>query len=156
MGKNLLCASALVGAVLSSGICFAKDPSVKKLKKAPTRIAVGGAILTLEAHLWKDSESASLAAALKMKTTGNVALPAGIEVNRVWVIRKKEVWSADDHRAEIALTEPGKPRSVMNIAFGNGPKWIPGTKVTCVVRIKMLDGAEGLLKAGKTAIAATP
>ncbi len=59
-------------------------------------------------------------------------------------------------RGDRVWVEPGQPRAVMNITFGNGPKWKSGTKVLCVVRIKTTDGAEGLLKAGKTAVAAAP
>jgi hypothetical protein len=162
MGKRVLFVSALVGALLSSSIAFAKDPTVKQLKAARKEVAVDGAILGLEARVWRDAKpesppaDAPLAAVIKLKTEGNARLPVGIRVDRVWVIKGSELWSPAEHKDEMEATEPGQPTTFMNIQVGGGPKWKPGTKVVCVVRITMSDGGEGLLKVSGVAISAAP
>jgi len=162
MSKNTLFASVLVGAALWSSVGFAKEPTVKQLKAAHTQVAVDGAVLELDAHLWRDAkpgspaDEAPLAATIKLKTEGSKRLPVGIHVDRVWVIKGNELWSPPEHKEEVEATAPGEPPTVVSILVGNGPKWKPGTKVICVVRITMSDDSEGLLKVGGVAISSAP
>jgi hypothetical protein len=162
MKRDLLRLLSLACVMLASSTGAAQEPTLKQLKKAMTRVGVEGVVLTLEARLWRDSpttppaEDAPLAGALKLMTADGNRVPVAMKVDRVWVVRGKEIWAPAEHEDELEAKEPGAPPSAMSITIKGGPKWKLGTKVFCVVRIVMTDGSEGLIRVAGVAVGAKP
>jgi hypothetical protein len=133
------------------------QPTVKALTDAPETITIEGRQLVIETYLGRDFQPISppdgklLIASLKLKTTDNTNLPAGVEVVNVWVINGELIWLPTAKE----IRRGDNQSSTMQIIVRDGPKWGPGIKVDVVVELKDAKGRSYLLRDPKQDIGLT-
>ena len=125
-----------------------------ELLSAPTSISVGGQQLTLGAELWRDfmptigpsEPDGKPLAAVMYFTAATGTVPAGLRIDRVWVVFGDEQWET------ATLEEHFFDR--YEVVARNGPKWGPGVNVHVIVSVTGA-GASGLLRASNVPIGRT-
>jgi hypothetical protein len=127
----------------------APEPLPADLASAPTSLALGGRVLTLETGLWRDFQPLAppdgkpLIALFRVKTDDGSPVPATLRADTVWVIHGGLIWSG--------VPREERPRAetmpVYEVVAREGPKWGPGVTVDAVVRLRDATGRAFLLRA---------
>ena len=86
-----------------------------------------------------------LRAAINIVPVNQEYLPAKIDVDKLWIIKGQEVWSATLRSVREDL--PSENLIKLEKMARDGPKWGPGINVTVVVQIIDQRGKPHLLKA---------
>jgi hypothetical protein len=104
------------------------------LLSAPEESKVQGRMYVLETYMWRDfmpispPDGKPLIAIIRVCTKDSTRLPAELEIDRLWVIKGKDVWET---RFSGQATRPN-PFTLERVAR-EGPKWGPNVKVDVVV-----------------------
>jgi len=107
-----------------------------ELETAPSQITVDGQRLTLKAYVSRDfqpiapPEGKPLMAIVVIE-----AAPAGLVVERGWVIKGDISWSA----APSDIRRHDDDGGYLEVVFRNGPLWQPGIAVDIVVLLRDRD-----------------
>lgn len=124
------------------------------LRQAPTRSApLAGFTYSLETYLWRDfmpgpdapaNGKPLIAVARVTVDDDTAAFPAGVTVDRMWVVNGSEVWET--------VPREEQPRGsakveTVEVVGREGPRWGPGITVDVVVRLRGPGGATTLLRA---------
>ncbi|HBA88397.1 MAG TPA: hypothetical protein DCZ75_10550 [Geobacter sp.] len=150
----LFCFIAFI--LMCRAVSAAETPPMELLRAAPEVITVADCRLILKAELWRDfmpispPDGKPLIASLVLQTIGKACLPPGVQVEAVWVVNDKAVWSPSPMEVH-----KGDDSTQMEIVVRNGPKWGPGIKVDVVVRVRDAQGQAYLLKAPRQEIQRT-
>jgi hypothetical protein len=146
---GLVCVAATLAACSAATGPTPEVPAAE-LRQVPTSVTVGGATLVLEPYLWRDFQPISppdgkpLAAVLRLRTSGDVALPAGVRVDAAWVVSGEAIWAARISDERLS-TPPGPP--FYEAVARDGPKWGPGITVDVVVQVRDADARSWRLRA---------
>lgn len=106
---------------------------VNILLSAPEESEVQGRTYVLETYMWRDfmpispPDGKPLIAIIRVCTKDSTQLPAELEIDRLWVIKGKDVWET---RFSGQGTRPN-PFTLERVAR-EGPKWGPNVKVDVV------------------------
>ena len=127
----------------------APEPLPADLASAPTSLALGGKVLTLDKGLWRDFQPAAppdgrpLIALFRVKTDDGSPVPATLRADAVWVIHDGLIWSG--------VPREERPRAetlpAYEVVAREGPKWGPGVTVDTVVRLRDANDRAFLLRA---------
>jgi hypothetical protein len=137
------------------GICCSKHPEpadslLQKVESAPDTLSIGGITMTLETYLWRDfmpvspPGGQSLRAVITVVPVNSEYLPAGLQVDRIWIFKGKEHWTSQLDKT--STYSPAQPLTRLERTASGGPKWKPGTHVTVVVRLLDTEGKEYFLR----------
>jgi hypothetical protein len=137
------------GLLLFSGGCHTLSVPVDDLLNASTMIQVSARTCTLSTVLWRDfmlgepPGGSPLYAALCLACLDTMAVPLGVDMDRVWVIKSRgEVWESG---VTLGSYQP-HPNELWEHAE-NGPKWGPHIYVDVVVRVRDAELRQYLLRA---------
>jgi hypothetical protein len=132
------------------------SPLPSDLAAAPTRVALAGKTLVLDASLWRDfmpispPDGKPLTAVLQVRADDGSEVPATVVADMVWVLNGADTWS----------TMPREERSrhetapIYELVARDGPKWGPGITVDVVVRLHDQSGRHFLLRVANRPIQA--
>ena len=128
-----------------------------QLVAASGTVALGGRELALDPFLWRDfmppgpPEGSDLMASITVATTDGSAVPAGLEVVKVYVVNGDQVWVS----SSSSEGAPGQaPSQVVEVARG-GPQWGPAIDVDVYVKLRDSAGTTAYLAALAQPINAT-
>ena len=145
---------AQVALVLTSrAVSVTETPPMKLLQAAPDVITVADRNLILKTQLWRNfmpispPDGKPLIGSIVLQTMEKVSLPPGVQVEAVWVVNDKTLWSPSPLEVN-----KGDDSTQIEIVVRNGPKWGPGIKVDVVVRVRDAQGHAFLLKAPRQEI----
>jgi hypothetical protein len=139
-GPGALMCIALVVLVAGCGTaCRCCRSGNVSMASAPERVVIDGREYTLAASAWRDFQPVAppdgqpLIVVVMASPSDMMPLPDDLAIDRVWVLKGEEQWSA-------APEEPGgrgeSPATRLEVSARNGPKWGPGIEVDVVVRLK--------------------
>ena len=132
-------------------------PTEFMLRHAPTSISVGETILVLRTSLWRDFQPIAptngqpMVGIFSVETEDRSLFPAGVSIERAWVLRGSLVWVPD--LMNDPLVDPAPWQRVM--IGRNGPKWGPGISVEVIVEVRQPDGQRRLLRQANVLIGRT-
>lgn len=125
------------------------------LRQAPTQSApLAGFSYRLETYLWRDfmpgpdtgPDGKPLIAVARVTVVDDTAaFPAGVTVDRMWIVNGNEVWQTVP-REEQPRGSSGKVETI-EVVGREGPRWGPGITVDVIVRLRGPGGATTLLRA---------
>lgn len=126
-----------------------------ELRQAPTRSApLAGFTCSLETYLYRDfmpgpdvgANGRPMIAVARVTVDDDTAtFPAGVTVDRMWIVNGNEVWETMP-REEQPRGSSGKAETI-EVVGRDGPRWGPGITVDVVVRLRGPGGATTLLRA---------
>lgn len=126
-------------------------PEKQNLSAAKDTIQIEGVKLILETYLWRDFMPVAppggkpLKAVIDLLPVNKEKLPAGIDIDKFWIINNQETWS--DTLKHVGQKIPSENLIKMEKMAEKGPKWQPGNFVKVIVRIKDNNSITHLLKA---------
>ena len=123
-----------------------------EILNAPSEIVVGGTTLRLQPYLWRNfqpstSADTRLLAQLRIQAgTGNL-IPAGLVVEKAWLILDDDAWVSTPR-------QEGPPSNESNLEYMSrgGPTWSVGALITAVVQVRDSSNNSYLLRAAPQAI----
>ena len=133
--------------------------TIEQLQAAPDTVDIAGQKMVLQTYLWRDfmpnspPDGKPLKASVFILPADGSAIRTNFDANKIWVIFRQQVWSADLQGVGNNLPAAGLGR--LEKTADGGPKWQPGSRVTVVVRLVKKDGKTVLLKAGNQMIKRT-
>ena len=148
-----------------------QEPSIpiKDLRNTPFELVHGNKTLRLTAYAWRDfslgvpgPNGSPLMVALKLTTADKQPLPAGVQLDRAWVIFGEEVWEVSDLRNRIPNQDHAEDSWIKcsyqpecQVTLREGPRWGPGVDVEVVVRFTDDEGRHHFLQAPKHRVIST-
>lgn len=142
-------------AVMVSLAAAASNP-MEEWRSASEEVEIAGRIFRFRAELWLDRmpirRDRPLNVRVLLSAVDGEPLPAGLEADRLWVIRGEEVWEApleDDSPARPAGSPP--PRELERMAR-NGPDWGTSVPVDVALQVRAAGGETRLLKVSAQSI----
>lgn len=137
------------GLLLFSAGCHTLSVPVDDLLNAPTMIQVSARTCTLSTGLWRDvaplgpPDGSPLYAVLYLTFQDTMAVPSGVDVDRVWVIKSQsDVWESG-----VTLDSDQPFPNELRKDAKNGPKWGPDIYVDVVVHVRDAGHGQYLLRA---------
>ncbi len=121
------------------------------LRSAPVQVEVAGVpvkLTTTASRKFVGEEGDATAAEFIVAGVDGKALPAGLTIAEAWLLSPTSLWETDV--TAIPAVE-GQTDKVAAAASG-GPRWVPGSPVEAVVRLKDADGKAYLLRQGEVTI----
>lgn len=129
---------------------------VDDLLNAPTMIQVSARTCTLSTDLWRNLDlggppgGSPLYAILCLACLDTMPVPAGVDMDRVWVIKSRsEVWESG-----VTLDSYQPAPNELRKDAKNGPKWSTNIYVDVVVRVRDAELGQYLLRATHQSIGA--
>lgn len=118
-----------------------------QLRTAPTQITVDGINIIVKTRLTRqynqEGEGSGLQARFDVQSVDHSPLPNGLHVIEAWVMGPVWVWEAD---VNARPTQDGFSDHLRTYGIDNGPRWLPGSVVDAVVRLKDSKGNAYLLR----------
>jgi hypothetical protein len=127
--RTLFFGSLLISLFLS---CSTKDEKIQELLNSPESKQIGTYNFTISAFLWRDfmpitvQEGSPLYASVTLEETNKVAIPEGLNWEKVYVIYNDELWEMDFVQTDFL--EPWKLNGLAN----GGPLWGPDAFVDVI------------------------
>lgn len=124
--------------------------TVEQLQAAPDTVVIAGQKMVLQTYLWRDfmpnspPDGKPLNASIFVIPADGLAIKTNFDADKIWVVFRKQVWSATLQGVGNNLPPAGLSR--LEKTVGGGPKWQPGSRVTVVVRLIDPNGKTLLLK----------
>lgn len=123
-----------------------------EIVSAPNEIVVGGTTLRLETYLWRNFQAGTsldtrLLAQLRISAGTGGLIPAGLTVEKAWLLLDDEAWVSTPRQEGL----PSSERSLEYMARG-GPSWSVGALVSAVVQVRDASNNSYLLRAAPQAI----
>lgn len=129
-------------------------PDVEQLRAAPEVVEIGGAPLRLEASAWvnrmpgPEPRDTSLMASVRVVPDAGGAVPAGLIIDRLWLVQGDEVW-------QPAHLTPGRPiPGQLQSGARGGPAWPEGAAIDVIARVRDDAGASYRLRAPRAQVTA--
>ena len=150
--------ATLIASLMISGCSNNVGPETNSalaasLRKAPTSVQVGEAILSLSASVWREPlpvrspGPSTLRGSFAIRTQSPDIFPP-VTFDALWVVNGATVWTADIHFDPLADPAPG---TILKVAE-NGPTWPSGITVDVIAQVGLTDGSKRLLRAGGVVI----
>ena len=111
------------------------------LSSASKTVRIDDRMYTLEVYLWRDfmpgvePNGTHLLVVLNIIAEGDIAFPANIDAEKMWVINGEEIWNATLENV-ISFTAS----NILRKRADGGPKWGPGIKVDVIVELFSSSG----------------
>jgi hypothetical protein len=164
MTMPILIRPTLIALALAAGLaaCGGRSEPPAPVEDAPaelrlvptTSAPLAGFTYRLETYLWRDfapgpettAEGKPMIAVLKVTMhDATAAFPAGVTVDRMWVLNGDQVWRTVP-REEQPRGSSGRVDTIEAVGR-DGPRWGPGITVDVIVRLRDASGKTVLLRA---------